>query len=64
MGIEHQDQRPGPEILKTSEQAAAYLRISLATLRRRTDLPIVRIGRRRFYRQEDLEEFLRGGGNQ
>lgn len=50
----------------TAKEAAAYLRVSVATLRRlvRKDLlPHVRIGTRPLYRfnKQRLDEYLRGG---
>ena len=45
----------------SAEGAAAYVGVSLSTLRRlakRHSLPSVRVGRQRFFRRQDLDQLM------
>lgn len=53
---------PTPTVLLTLDEAAAFLRTSVATLRYRRHLGVgpagFRLGRRVLYRQDDLEQWV------
>jgi len=65
----HQEMRVGRERLLTTREAAAFLKVSEASIRRWTDsglLPAHRVGRRRArrLREEDLRQFMEAGPGQ